>query len=250
MGGVDEPDLGLKLRSAGGQALVRAWAPDEPHGPQPRPPAPVRRGSRAFASGRGLGDDSWREGSADLLISRFARVRVRAAHRSWIEAFPVTRNGSSFEWPTEEEKPTKFWLATLPQNVAFDRFRRAREAALAQKKKKKKKKKKKSPPTSWSPNGRGFPPQEPTRLLAATSVPAGSTRRSPADPTGAPPDRTRWSVYDTKKPHRERVGALRRCELSVLHRRLERTPAEISDQIVVAEQFPWSDCPPLHIATV
>lgn len=42
---------------AGGQALVRAWAPDEPHGPRPRPPAPVRRGSRAFASGRGLGDD-------------------------------------------------------------------------------------------------------------------------------------------------------------------------------------------------
>ena len=41
----------------GGQALVRAWAPDEPHGPRPRPPAPVRRGSRAFASGRGLGDD-------------------------------------------------------------------------------------------------------------------------------------------------------------------------------------------------
>src|SRR5437764_13186612 len=26
------------------------------------------------------------------------------------------------EWPTEEEKPTKFWLATVPENVAFDRL--------------------------------------------------------------------------------------------------------------------------------
>ena len=60
-----------------------AWAPDEPHGPRRRPPAPVRRGSRAFASGRGWEMISWREGSADLLISRFARLRVRAAHRDF-----------------------------------------------------------------------------------------------------------------------------------------------------------------------
>src|SRR5215210_6956167 len=26
------------------------------------------------------------------------------------------------KWPTEEEKPTNFWLATVPENVAFDRF--------------------------------------------------------------------------------------------------------------------------------
>src|SRR3954449_8693507 len=37
---------------------------------------------------------SWREGSADVLISRFARVRVRAAHRDFDEAFPGMRNGS------------------------------------------------------------------------------------------------------------------------------------------------------------
>src|SRR4051812_22615779 len=26
------------------------------------------------------------------------------------------------EWPTEEEKPTNFWLVTVPENVAFDRL--------------------------------------------------------------------------------------------------------------------------------
>src|SRR3954454_6500535 len=65
---------------------------------------------------------SWREGSADLLISRFARVRVRAAHRDFDRSVPHDEEWLLVEWPTEEEKPTKFWLATLPENVAFDRF--------------------------------------------------------------------------------------------------------------------------------
>ena len=38
---------------------------------------------------------SWREGSADLLISRFARVVFAPRTGTSIEAFPVTRNGSS-----------------------------------------------------------------------------------------------------------------------------------------------------------
>ena len=65
---------------------------------------------------------SWREGSADLLISRFARVRVRAAHRDFDRSVPRDEEWLLVEWPTEEEKPTKFWLETLPENVAFDRF--------------------------------------------------------------------------------------------------------------------------------
>src|SRR4029453_2927056 len=65
---------------------------------------------------------SWREGSADLLISRFARVRVRAAHRDFDRSVPRDEEWLLVEWPTEEEKPTKVWLATAPENVAFDRF--------------------------------------------------------------------------------------------------------------------------------
>src|SRR3954468_5647814 len=65
---------------------------------------------------------SWREGSADVLISRFARVRVRAAHRDFNRSAPRDEEWLLVEWPTEEEKPTKFWLATVPENVAFDRL--------------------------------------------------------------------------------------------------------------------------------
>ena len=54
---------------------------------------------------------SWREGSADLLISRFARVRVRAAHRDFDRSVPRDEEWLLVEWPAEEEKPTKFWLA-------------------------------------------------------------------------------------------------------------------------------------------
>ena len=69
---------------------------------------------------------SWREGSADLLISRFARVRVRAAHRDFDPSVPRDEEWLLVEWPTEEEKPTKFWLATLPENVRLRPLRRAR----------------------------------------------------------------------------------------------------------------------------
>src|SRR3954466_2224189 len=65
---------------------------------------------------------SWREGSADVLISRFARVRVRAAHRDFDRSVPRDEEWLLVEWPTEEEKPTKFWLATVPENVDFDRL--------------------------------------------------------------------------------------------------------------------------------
>ena len=73
----------------------------------------------------------WREGSADVLISRFARVRVRAAHRDFDRSVPRDEEWLLVEWPAEEEKPTKFWLGTVPEDIAFDPPRRAREAALA-----------------------------------------------------------------------------------------------------------------------
>src|SRR5271156_4308022 len=60
----------------------------------------------------------WREGSAEQLCSRFARVRVRAAHQGekhdeeWL----------LIEWPKGEKEPTKYWLSTLPQDIAFKRL--------------------------------------------------------------------------------------------------------------------------------
>jgi SRSO17 transposase len=61
---------------------------------------------------------TWREGSAEPLSSRFARLRVRAAHRDG--------NGAE-EWllierPEGEIEPTKYWLSTLPADIAFERL--------------------------------------------------------------------------------------------------------------------------------
>jgi len=60
----------------------------------------------------------WREGSAERLTSRFARVRVRAAHRD-------ERHDEEWlliEWPKGEKEPTKYWLSTLPADISFERL--------------------------------------------------------------------------------------------------------------------------------
>jgi SRSO17 transposase len=57
----------------------------------------------------------WREGERGALASRFARVRVRAAHRdhSHPEEWLV------IEWPLGETEPTKYLLSTLPESCSF-----------------------------------------------------------------------------------------------------------------------------------
>lgn len=61
----------------------------------------------------------WREGAADWLSSRFARVRVRAAHRDYKRTDSRPEEWLLIEWPEGEDAPTKYWLATLPQDAAF-----------------------------------------------------------------------------------------------------------------------------------
>src|SRR5712691_3344167 len=60
----------------------------------------------------------WREGSADWLASRFARVRVRAAHGYLLPEL-LAEEWLLIEWPEREATPTKYWLSTLPANVGF-----------------------------------------------------------------------------------------------------------------------------------
>ncbi|MBV8754964.1 MAG: IS701 family transposase [Hyphomicrobiales bacterium] len=60
----------------------------------------------------------WREGSADWLSSRFARVRVRAAHPYLLPEL-ITPEWLLIEWPESEAAPTKYWLSTLPEDVTF-----------------------------------------------------------------------------------------------------------------------------------
>jgi SRSO17 transposase len=63
---------------------------------------------------------SWREGSADWLSSRFARVRVRVGHNGAIPG-RVAEEWLLIEWPEGETKPSKFkyWLSTLPAEISF-----------------------------------------------------------------------------------------------------------------------------------
>jgi SRSO17 transposase len=60
----------------------------------------------------------WREGTRDRLTSRFARLRVRAAHRNQSHS----EEWLLIEWPEGEKEPTKYWLSTLPRDVAFKRL--------------------------------------------------------------------------------------------------------------------------------
>jgi SRSO17 transposase len=63
----------------------------------------------------------WREGSADWLSSRFARVRVGVGHNG-LDPKKLSREWLLIEWPEGEAEPTKYWLSTLPANISFRRL--------------------------------------------------------------------------------------------------------------------------------
>jgi SRSO17 transposase len=61
---------------------------------------------------------TWREGTAEPLGSRFARLRVCVANRRAV----TDPEWLLIEWPMDESEPTKYWLSTLPEDMAFDRL--------------------------------------------------------------------------------------------------------------------------------
>ena len=63
---------------------------------------------------------TWREGSADPLRSRFARVRVRTAPIRG--AAKRAEETLLIEWPEGEAEPTKYWLSTLDEKISFRRL--------------------------------------------------------------------------------------------------------------------------------
>jgi SRSO17 transposase len=60
----------------------------------------------------------WREGSNEWLSSRFARVHVHVASGHERPGEP-TKEWLLIEWPEGEKEPTKYWLSTLPSDIAF-----------------------------------------------------------------------------------------------------------------------------------
>lgn len=120
---------------AGIQPHTSVWAPgSRPLPPKPwsgrgRPTSRMRRDAghrpiQAKALATNLSAEAWetitwREGSAGGLTSRYARVRVRAAHRDEKLAEPRPEEWLLIEWPEGEAEPTKYWLSTLPADIAF-----------------------------------------------------------------------------------------------------------------------------------
>ena len=65
---------------------------------------------------------TWREGTNVALKSRFARLRIRIAHRDFNRSEPWPEEWLLIEWPKGEEEPTKYWLSTLPEDIGFARL--------------------------------------------------------------------------------------------------------------------------------
>jgi SRSO17 transposase len=60
----------------------------------------------------------WREGTNELLSSRFARVRVHVSSSQMRSGKPA-KEWLLIEWPEGEDEPTKYALSTLPANISF-----------------------------------------------------------------------------------------------------------------------------------
>jgi SRSO17 transposase len=178
---------------------------------------------------------SWREGSADVLVSRFARVRVRAAHRDHNRSEPRDEEWLLLEWPSEEAKPTKFWLATVPKDITFDRLVELAKLRWRIERDYQELKQELGLGHFEGRGWRGFhhhaslciaayaflvaerariPPSEPTGLFTPPSVPASSPRRSPTSPTGAP----RRELDRHHAPYPDRRPDAKARAMSMLHR--------------------------------
>ena len=65
---------------------------------------------------------TWREGTNAKLRSRFARVRVRAAHRDTLRDEVREPEWLLIEWPKGDTEPLKYWLSTLPEDTPLTRM--------------------------------------------------------------------------------------------------------------------------------
>ncbi len=127
-------DLGLAY-AAGVQPHTTVWTSGEgPLPPKPwsgrgRPTSRLRRDAehqpvkvKDLAMGLPASaweSITWREGSTGQLTSRFARLRVRAAHRDEKLKESRPEEWLLVEWPEGEDQPTKYWLSTLPEDTSF-----------------------------------------------------------------------------------------------------------------------------------
>ena len=117
--------LGL-LYVAGILPNTLAWAPGTEPSSRRQAPERGRRGEDQIQSMKEIAlalpakawrTIKWREGTCGWLSSRFARVRIRVAHRH-AGADNQPEEWLLVEWPKGEPEPTKYWLSTLPEDIA------------------------------------------------------------------------------------------------------------------------------------
>lgn len=103
--------------------------PPRPKGKMGRPPQLLRRDKQhqpltakelaLCLSATDLRRVSWREGTSGMMHSRFAALRVRAAHRDYWRKEPHPEQWLLIEWPKAEQEPTKYWLSNLPASITL-----------------------------------------------------------------------------------------------------------------------------------
>lgn len=62
---------------------------------------------------------TWREGTRRPLRSRFARLRIRPAHRDQKRTAPRAEEWLLIEWPGGEAEPRKYWLSNRRGNISL-----------------------------------------------------------------------------------------------------------------------------------
>lgn len=101
------------------------WRPGEvpQNDGEQEPGKPVSVATLAIERGRhGLSTVTWRRGSRGPQRSQFGFVRVHTAHGHAKGEPPGAEQWLIYEWPGDEDKPTKFWLSTLPADTSKRRL--------------------------------------------------------------------------------------------------------------------------------
>ena len=141
----DDSDFRATLAAAGLEYVLAVSPSQTVYGPEtsfhvpertatsgrpPRVPRPDRRHESLRALAERLPAEAWRRlpcrttPAGDELESRFAFVRVVAAHPVRRQHKPPRREWLIVEWPEGEETASDFWLSNLPEQTAPERLAR------------------------------------------------------------------------------------------------------------------------------
>jgi len=129
--------LGMRY-AVGIRPATTVWAP----GTAPLPPkAWVGRGIRPTRLRRESGNEpvavkalacglpeqawhtvTWREGTNNELCGRFTALRVRPAHRDYLQTEMRPEEWLLIEWPDGEAEPAKYFLTTAPEDATLEQM--------------------------------------------------------------------------------------------------------------------------------